>query len=66
MKLTIPGAAFYVVAFVLFAMAARSGLAGLRKWALRFMIVGFAIHTTGIGIRWWLVGDIFPPDQKRI
>ncbi len=65
MKLTIPGAAFYVIAFVLFAMAARSGLGGLRKWALRFMIIGFAIHTTGIGIRWWLVGDIFPPIKNE-
>jgi cytochrome c-type biogenesis protein CcsB len=65
MKLTIPGAAFYVVAFVLFAMAARSGLAGLRAWALRFMIVGFSIHTIGIAIRWWLVGGIFPPIKNE-
>ncbi|MGA3066661.1 MAG: cytochrome c biogenesis protein CcsA [Tepidisphaeraceae bacterium] len=65
MKLTIPGAAFYVVAFVLFAMAAGSGLAGLRRWALRMMIAAFAIHTTGIAIRWWLVGDIFPPIKNE-
>src|SRR5580700_6834962 len=29
------------------------------------MFVGFLIHTTGIGIRWWLVGDIFPPIKNE-
>jgi len=57
-KMTIPGAAFYFVAFVLFLMAARSGAPRLRLWALRFFVLGFLIHTAGIAIRWWLVGSI--------
>lgn len=54
-KLTLPGAAFYFVAFVCFVMAARSRVAGLRLWGLRFLVIGFLVHTAGIGIRWWLV-----------
>jgi cytochrome c-type biogenesis protein CcsB len=65
MKLTIPGAAFYIIAFVLFLMSAVSGLRGLQVWALRTMIVAFLIHTTGIGVRWWLVGDYFPPIKNE-
>jgi cytochrome c-type biogenesis protein CcsB len=65
MMLTIPGAAFYVVAFVLFAMAAGSGLNGLRHWGLVAMVAAFLIHTTGIAVRWWLVGDIFPPIKNE-
>ena len=53
-KLTLPGAALYFVAFVLFIMAAYSGSHGLRRWGVGFMVVGFALHTCGIGIRWWL------------
>jgi cytochrome c-type biogenesis protein CcsB len=65
MKLTIPGASFYFIAMVLFIMSARSGVTSLRLWALRLMAVGFLIHTLGIGIRWWLVGDIFPPIKNE-
>jgi cytochrome c-type biogenesis protein CcsB len=54
-RLALPGVAFYFTAFVLFIMAARSGGAGLRKWGFRFLLGGFAIHVTAIGIRWWLV-----------
>ncbi|HWB54208.1 MAG TPA: cytochrome c biogenesis protein, partial [Tepidisphaeraceae bacterium] len=54
-KMTIPGAAFYFLAFVFFLMSARSGLGKLRIWALRFFIIGFLVHTAGIAIRWWLV-----------
>jgi len=54
-KLTLPGAAFYFVAFVLFLLSARSGISSLRLWALRAFVVAFAVHTIGIGVRWWLV-----------
>jgi cytochrome c-type biogenesis protein CcsB len=57
-KMTLPGAAFYFVAFVCFLMSASSGVTSLRLWGLRFFILGFAIHTIGIAIRWWLVGSI--------
>ena len=53
-KLTLPGAALYFVAFVMFLMAAYSGSHGLRRWAVGFMLLGFALHTCGIAIRWWL------------
>ena len=62
-KLTIPGAAVYFAAFVLFLMAGRSGFGGLRIWGLRLMVGALLIHTAGIAIRWWLVekntGDWF-------
>lgn len=54
-KLTIPGAAFYFIAFVLFLVSARSGVGNLRLWAIRFFTIGFIIHTIGIATRWWLV-----------
>ena len=54
-KMTIPGAALYFVAFACFLMSARSGVGSLRLWGLRLMVLGFLIHTAGIGIRWWLV-----------
>jgi cytochrome c-type biogenesis protein CcsB len=57
-KMTIPGAICYFAAFVLFLMAARSSSQRLRVWALRLFVLGFIIHTAGIGIRWWLVGSI--------
>lgn len=63
--LTIPGAAFYFVAFVLFLMSAQAGVAKLRPWALTFMVIGLLIHSTGIAIRWWLVGGIFPPIKNE-
>jgi cytochrome c-type biogenesis protein CcsB len=64
-KLTIPGAMFYFVAFVLFLMTAQASVPKLRPWALTFMIIALAIHTTGIGIRWWLVGGLFPPIKNE-
>lgn len=57
-NLTIPGAAFYFIAFVCFLMCSRSGVSSLRLWGLRFFILAFLIHTAGIGVRWWLVGSI--------
>lgn len=53
-KLTLPGAALYFVAFVLFIMAAYSGSGGLRRWGVGFMVLGLLLHTVGIGVRWWL------------
>ena len=57
-KMTLPGAAFYFLAFVCFLMAASSGVASLRLWGLRLLILGLAVHTAGIAVRWWLVGSI--------
>jgi cytochrome c-type biogenesis protein CcsB len=57
-KMTLPGAAFYFLAFVFFLMSAQSSVSRLQLWGLRFLIVGFAIHTLGIAVRWWLVGSI--------
>ncbi|MCC7349801.1 MAG: cytochrome c biogenesis protein CcsA [Phycisphaerales bacterium] len=54
-KMTMPGAAIYFVAFVLFLLSARSGVGTMRLWALRLFVLGFAVHTAGILIRWWLV-----------
>ena len=65
MKLTIPGAALYFAALVLFLMGSRSGVTGLRMWALFCMILALLVHTMGIGIRWWLVGDVFPPIKNE-
>jgi cytochrome c-type biogenesis protein CcsB len=65
MRLTIPGAAFYLIAFILFVLSANADVRGFRLWGLRFMIVAFAIHTTGIAIRWWLVGSVFPPIKNE-
>jgi cytochrome c-type biogenesis protein CcsB len=63
--LTIPGAIFYFAAFVLFLMSAQAAVAKLRPWALTFMVIGLLIHSTGIAIRWWLVGGIFPPIKNE-
>jgi cytochrome c-type biogenesis protein CcsB len=65
MKLTIPGAAFYLIAFILFVLSANADVRGFRLWGLRFMIIAFVIHTTGIAIRWWLVGSVFPPIKNE-
>lgn len=54
-KMTLPGAAIYFVAFVLFLLSARSGVGTMRLWALRLFVLGFLVHTAGILIRWWLV-----------
>jgi len=56
-KLTIPGAAFYFMAFVFFLMSARSGVNSLRLWGLRLFTIGLLVHTAGIAIRWWLVAS---------
>lgn len=53
-KLTLPGAAIYFVAFVLFITAAYSKGRSLRRWAIGFTVAGLLLHTVGIGIRWWL------------
>jgi cytochrome c-type biogenesis protein CcsB len=63
--LTIPGAIFYFLAFVLFLMSAQAGVAKLHPWAVVFMVIGLIVHSTGIGIRWWLVGGIFPPIKNE-
>ena len=63
--LTIPGAIFYFAAFVLFLMSAQAGVSKLRPWALTFMVIGLLVHSTGIGIRWWLVGGLFPPIKNE-
>jgi cytochrome c-type biogenesis protein CcsB len=65
MMLTIPGAAFYFIAFVLFLLSAQAGVGSLRLWGIRFMVIALLVHTTGIGVRWWLVGDIFPPIKNE-
>ncbi|MEL7237242.1 MAG: cytochrome c biogenesis protein CcsA [Planctomycetota bacterium] len=54
-KLTLPGAALYFVAFALFLVAAYSETPRARLWGLRFFVLGFLVHTVGIGVRWWLV-----------
>lgn len=63
--LTIPGAIFYFVAFVLFLMSAQAQAPKLHPWALGFMVIGLLVHSAGIGIRWWLVGGIFPPIKNE-
>ncbi len=57
-KMTLPGAAFYFFAFVCFLMSTITGVASLRLWGLRLLVIGFLVHTAGIGVRWWLVGSI--------
>jgi len=64
-KLTIPGAALYFAAFVCFLMSAYSGVGPLRLWGLRLMALAFLVHTAGIVVRWWLVGDVFPPIKNE-
>jgi cytochrome c-type biogenesis protein CcsB len=53
-KLTLPGAALYFIAFTLFVVAAYSQGANIRRAGVAFMVLGFALHTVGIFIRWWL------------
>jgi cytochrome c-type biogenesis protein CcsB len=53
-KLTLPGAAIYFVAFVLFLTSAYSKGPRLWRWAIAFTVAGLLLHTLGIGIRWWL------------
>ena len=57
-KLTLPGAACYFFAMVCFLMSTRTGLARLRLWGVRLLVLGFAIHSAGIAVRWVLEGSI--------
>jgi ABC-type transport system involved in cytochrome c biogenesis permease subunit len=57
-KLTLPGAALYFFALACFLMSTGSGFSSLRMWGLRLGVLAFAVHTTGIAVRWWLVGSI--------
>lgn len=54
-RLTVPAAFLYFAAFVLMLLSVRSAHTGLWLWGTRLMLVGLAIHTAGIAIRWWLV-----------
>jgi cytochrome c-type biogenesis protein CcsB len=53
--LTLPAAALYFSAFVLFLMSAAAGVGSLRLWGLRLIVLAWLVHLTGILIRWWLV-----------
>ncbi len=55
LMLTLPAAALYFAAFVLFLMSAAAGVAGLRLWGLRLIVLAWLVHLSGILIRWWLV-----------
>jgi cytochrome c-type biogenesis protein CcsB len=55
LMLTIPAAALYFFAFVLFLISAAAGVNSLRLWGLRLVVLAWLIHLTGIIIRWWLV-----------
>jgi cytochrome c-type biogenesis protein CcsB len=55
LMLTLPAAALYFAAFVLFLMGAAAGIASLRLWGLRLIVLAWIVHLTGILIRWWLV-----------
>jgi len=55
LMLTLPAAALYFFAFVLFLMSAAAGVASLRLWGLRLIVLAWLVHLTGIIIRWWLV-----------
>ncbi len=54
-KLTLPGAAFYFVAFTAFLVSAYGGVPWVRKLAIGAFATGLIIHTVGIAIRWALV-----------
>ena len=55
LMLTLPAAALYFFAFVLFLMSATAGVVSLRLWGLRLIVLAWLVHLTGILIRWWLV-----------
>jgi cytochrome c-type biogenesis protein CcsB len=55
LMLTLPAAALYFASFVLFLMGAAAGVASLRLWGLRLIVLAWLVHLTGILIRWWLV-----------
>lgn len=54
-KLTLPGAALYFFAFVFYLMSARAGVRWPWRLATLMFVLGLIVHTTGVGIRWWLV-----------
>jgi cytochrome c-type biogenesis protein CcsB len=54
-QLTLPGAALYFTAFVLFLVAARTLSKRTTRIAIAFVMLGFLLHTAGVAIRWWLV-----------
>jgi cytochrome c-type biogenesis protein CcsB len=53
--LTIPAAAIYFIAFVLFLLSTRTGVGALRLWGLRAMVLAWLVHAGGIALRWWLI-----------
>lgn len=54
-RLTWPGAAVYFLGFLAFAIAIRTDIPWIRISAWVLTLGGFAVHTAGIGVRWWLV-----------
>jgi cytochrome c-type biogenesis protein CcsB len=64
-KLTIPGSAFYFFALVCFVASSNSGWGKLRMWGLRFAVIGFLIHSTGIAVRWWLTDSWYLPIKNE-
>jgi cytochrome c-type biogenesis protein CcsB len=64
-KMTLPGAVVYFFAFVCFLISSIVGVKSLRLWGLRLLVIGFAIHTAGIGVRWWLEGTWLPPIKNE-
>jgi cytochrome c-type biogenesis protein CcsB len=64
-KLTLPGAALYFFAFACFLMSSSSGISSLRLWGLRLIVLAFAVHTAGIAVRWWLVGNYYLPIKNE-
>jgi cytochrome c-type biogenesis protein CcsB len=49
----------------MFLLSVQAGVKRLRPWAIAFLLIGLLIHSAGIGIRWWLVGGIFPPIKNE-
>lgn len=54
-RLTWPGAAVYFLGFLAFAIAARTDIGWIKVSAWVLTLAGFAVHTAGIAVRWWLV-----------
>lgn len=53
-KFTILGGAFYGMAFVGFMIAFFAQIRWMRPASIAIFLLGFAIHTAGLMIRWWL------------
>jgi len=53
--LTLPAAAAYFVALVLFLLSTFTGVGALRLWGLRAMVLAWLVHAGGIALRWWLI-----------